>query len=367
MGQRDGALEDLVTPTQRLAAAYRGRNILVTGHTGFKGAWLCLWLQQLGATVTGFADGVPTSPSHFEALGLAMETITGDIGDQAAVAAAVSRVRPEIVFHLAAQSLVRRSYADPVETYRTNLMGSLNLFQASRAAGSVGAIVSATTDKVYRNREWDRGYCETDELGGADPYSASKACVELMTRSWQSSFGGAGAPLVASVRAGNVIGGGDWAEDRLLPDAMRAAYGDGRLVIRNPRSTRPWQHVLDPLAGYLEVGARLLAGEAEAADAWNFGPLGQSRITVGEIVAALKARLPALEVVVEGDASGRHEAGLLELDSSKAAGRLGWRPAWEAEMLERTLAWYQAYYAEGRLLSEAQLDAYGRALDGAGA
>ena len=353
-------MEDVVTPSERLRSAYSGRRVLITGNTGFKGAWLALWLTRLGAKVTGFADSVPTDPSHFERLGLDYPTIFGDISDSEAVRRAVAEARPEIVFHLAAQSLVRRSYSDPIATYRTNLIGTLTLFEACRAATGVRAIVSATTDKVYRNREWDWGYREADELGGADPYSASKSCVELMTDSWRQAF--PGAILVASVRAGNVIGGGDWAEDRLIPDIVRAAYGGGTLTIRNPRSTRPWQHVLDPLAGYLMVGARLLAGEA-VAEAWNFGPVGRRRIEVGDIVDSLREKLPELKVDHVPEASGRHESGLLELDSSKAANRLGWRPVWESEMLERSLEWYRAFYREDRLISDEQLDDYTRALD----
>jgi CDP-glucose 4,6-dehydratase len=222
--------------------------------------------------------------------------------------------------------------------------------------------VSATTDKVYRNREWDWGYRETDELGGADPYSGSKSCVELMSDSYRASFLGDGGMRLASVRAGNVIGGGDWAEDRLIPDIVRAAYGGETLRIRNPDSTRPWQHVLDPLAGYLAVGARLLAGD-DVDEAWNFGPMSARRTRVGDIVDALKARLPGLKVEHAPETGGRHESGLLELDSSKAATRLGWRPVWEAEMLERSLEWYRAFYEEGRLLSQAQLDDYCRDLD----
>ncbi len=353
-------MEDVVIPSGRLRSAYSGKRVLITGNTGFKGAWLALWLTRLGAKVTGFSDAVPTQPSHFERMGLDYRTIFGDIADSAAVRNAVAEARPEIVFHLAAQSLVRRSYADPVATYQTNLIGTLILFEACRAAPDVRAIISATTDKVYRNREWDWGYREPDELGGSDPYSSSKSCMELMTQSWRQSF--PGRIGVASVRAGNVIGGGDWAEDRLIPDIVRSAFGGQVLAIRNARSTRPWQHVLDPLCGYLMVGGRLLAGEP-VDEAWNFGPLGRRRIAVGDIVASLQERLPELRVEHAPDPSGRHESGLLELDSSKAANRLGWKPVWESEMLERSLEWYRAFYREDRLISDEQLDDYMRALD----
>jgi CDP-glucose 4,6-dehydratase len=356
-------VEEVVRVRERLEAAYRGRRVLVTGHTGFKGAWLCAWLQRLGAEVSGFSDAVPTDPSHFDALRLEMQDRRGDIVDAEGFAAAVRDTRPEIVFHLAAQSLVRRAYSDPIGTYRTNVLGTLSVFEAARANGGVAAIVSATTDKVYRNREWEWGYRENDELGGSDPYSASKSCVELLTNSYRESFLRNGETLLASVRAGNVIGGGDWAEDRLIPDIVRAIYSGRSVHIRNPASTRPWQHVLDPLAGYLTVGARLLSGEREAADAWNFGPAASASICVADIIALMQRMLPQLEVTYAPDAEGRHESGLLQLDSAKAAARLGWKPVWEGEMLERTLEWYRAFYEEKRLITGEQLDAYSAALE----
>jgi CDP-glucose 4,6-dehydratase len=348
-------VEDVVS----FADAYRGRRVLVTGHTGFKGSWLALWLRRMGAEVTGFSDAVPTDPNHWNLLQLGIDDRRGDIADPGAIAAAVDAARPEIVFHLAAQSLVRRAYVDPFDTYRTNVLGSLAVFEACRKQGGVQAIVSATTDKVYRNREWEWGYREPDELGGSDPYSASKSCVELLTQSYRESFlRAADGMAIASVRAGNVIGGGDWAEDRLIPDIVRAVYRGEAVKIRNPDSTRPWQHVLDPLSGYLEVGARLLAGERGAADAWNFGPEAKASIRVGDIIAVMQNMLPRLRVEIEPDAGGRHESGLLQLDSSKAMALLGWRPRWEGEMLERTIAWYKAWYEDGRVVSEAQLDDY---------
>ena len=350
-------MEDVVSPG--LTDAYRGRRVLVTGHTGFKGSWLALWLSRMGAEVTGFSDDVPTDPSHWGLLDLDVDDRRGDVADPEAIAAAVEAARPEIVFHLAAQSLVRRAYSDPFDTYRTNVLGSLAVFEACRRQGGVRAIVSATTDKVYKNREWDWGYREPDELGGSDPYSASKSCVELMTNSYRESFlRGDNGMLIASVRAGNVIGGGDWAEDRLIPDIVRAVYAGESVRIRNPGSTRPWQHVLDPLSGYLEIGAHLLAGQREAADAWNFGPEAKASISVADIIAVMATMLPQLRTEIEPDAAGRHESGLLQLDSSKAAARLGWRPRWEGEMLQRTIAWYKGWYEDGRVLSNTQLDEY---------
>ena len=345
-------------------SAYSGRRVLVTGHTGFKGSWLCAWLLRLGAQVTGYSDAVPTDPSHFRILDLDLDDRRGDVADVGALRAVVAETRPEIVFHLAAQAIVRLAYDDPVATYRTNLLGTLALFEACRSEGSVRAVVSATTDKVYRNREWDWGYREVDELGGSDPYSASKSCVELMTRSYRESFLGDADMRIASVRAGNVIGGGDWAQDRLIPDIMRAHFAGEAVRVRNPDSTRPWQHVLDPLAGYLEVGARLLGGERQAADAWNFGPKAKASIAVRDIVDVMRGMLPGLRVEIEPETRGRHESGLLQLDSSKAMARLGWRPRWEDQMLERTVAWYKAWYEERRIASAEQLDDYHRTLAG---
>jgi CDP-glucose 4,6-dehydratase len=353
-------VEDLVSAAEALRS-YAGRRVLVTGHTGFKGSWLCLWLERLGASVSGFSDAIPTDPSHFAALKLRIDDRRGDICNPAAIDAAIAEAKPEVVFHFAAQSLVRKAYADPLTTYRANVLGTLAVLEAARRNG-VGAILVATTDKVYRNDESGRHYGEVDELGGDDPYSASKGCVELLARSYRESFVSDGAMLVATVRAGNVVGGGDWAEDRLIPDLMRAAFSGETASIRNPASTRPWQHVLDVLAGYLAIGSRLLAGDGEAADAWNIGPQSPASITVQDLLDAVGAQVPQLRVEVRPDDSGRREAALLQLDSSKAMERLGWRPLWEEEMIERTIAWYRAFYEGGRVISHQQLDDYEAAL-----
>lgn len=353
-------MEDLVSP-QSLLASFAGRRVLVTGHTGFKGSWLSLWLTRHGARVTGFSDGIPTDPSHFASLALDIDDRRGDIGDPAAIDAVISEARPEILFHFAAQPLVRQAYSDPLQTYRTNVLGTLATLEAARRHG-IGSVIVATTDKVYRNDESGRRHTETDELGGSDPYSASKSCVDLLVRSYRESFVRDGPMLVATVRAGNVIGGGDWAEDRLVPDLMRAAFGERAALIRNPESTRPWQHVLDVLLGYLMVAARLAQGDAGAADAWNLGPLSNASMSVRDIVGAVRAQIPGLNVEFRADRSGRDESGLLQLDSSKAMTRLGWRPRWEGELLERTIAWYREFHESGRAISSDQLSAYEAAL-----
>ena len=352
-------MEGLVSAADALRE-YSGRRVLVTGHTGFKGSWLCLWLKRRGAEVSGFSDAIPTNPSHFEALRLDMNDRRGDICDPEAINALIAEARPEIVFHFAAQSLVRKAYADPLATYRANVLGTLAVLRAAQRNG-VGSVIVATTDKVYRNDESGRRYKEDDELGGADPYSASKSCAELATRSFAESFVGDDSLKIATVRAGNVVGGGDWSEDRLVPDLMRAAFNGRTAIIRNPQSTRPWQHVLDVLSGYLQIGARLLAGDQAKLDSWNLGPHAAS-IRVKDLLDAAQAQIPQLQVDFQPDESGRPESGLLQLDSTKAMTRLGWRPLWEDQLLERTVDWYRAFYEQGREISSDQLDAYEAAL-----
>ncbi|EGD60715.1 NAD-dependent epimerase/dehydratase [Novosphingobium nitrogenifigens DSM 19370] len=313
--------------------------MLVTGHTGFKGSWLSLWLHALGAEVTGLALPPPTDPSLFAAARLdeLIDSVEGDVRDRDTVSAVVERCRPEIVFHLAAQPLVRLSYVEPVETYDTNVMGTVHVLDAVRRTPGVAGVICVTSDKCYENREWDWPYRESDPMGGYDPYSSSKGCAELVVSAWRRSFFHKDGPGLASVRAGNVIGGGDWAEDRLVPDLVRAFERGEAPVIRSPASVRPWQHVLEALGGYMMIAQRLLDGERRFADAWNFGPVDEDARPVRWIVDRMRAGwqdgVPS-EVLDGGPRP--HEAGLLRLDSSRARSMLGWRPSLR---LDEAIAW----------------------------
>jgi CDP-glucose 4,6-dehydratase len=331
---------------------YSGKRVLVTGHTGFKGGWLSLWLDRLGATVHGYALNPPTEPSLFQSacVGKVLSSDTrADLADLERLKTVLGASQPDVVFHLAAQPIVRESYRDPLGTLAANVMGTAHVLEAARAIGSVGALVVITTDKVYENREWVYPYREVDPLGGYDPYSASKAAAEIVAASYRASFftGEAGHPArVATARAGNVIGGGDWAADRLVPDCLRAFANHEPVRLRYPHAVRPWQHVLEPLAGYLELGARLCTSEgADFAKGWNFGPDTNGDATVGEIAQTL-ARLWGEDARVElaQSAKNPHEAGLLTLDSTLARTRLGWKPRWSLEQaLAQTTAWNRAW------------------------
>jgi CDP-glucose 4,6-dehydratase len=338
---------------------YRGRRVLITGHTGFKGSWLALWLRELGAQITAVALDPSTQPSHWDLLDLDVVDHREDIGAAAGVHALVSAARPEIVFHLAAQSLVRPSYARPVETWATNVMGTAHVLDACRQVDTVKAIVVITTDKVYANREWPWGYRENDSLGGHDPYSASKAACEILIESYRKAFFCEhDKARMASARSGNVVGGGDWSEDRLIPDLVRSISGSRRLLIRSPNATRPWQHVLECLAGYLLLGEKLMGGAPQFAEAWNFGPAADDNRTVAEVLGVLQAHWPELAWEVTSDLQP-HEATLLYLDHAKASTRLGWRPVWSLERaLQATADWYRAYYQSGAVESQRQLAAY---------
>jgi len=325
---------------------WRGKRVLVTGHTGFKGAWLCAWLRQLGAVVCGLALPPETAPNLYELTGLGqrIENIFGNIRDAEAVRAAVHGFAPDIVLHLAAQSLVRRSYAQPVETFATNVMGTINLLQAVRESASVRAVVIVTSDKCYENREWHWPYREADALGGGDPYSASKACVEIATAAWRKSFFPHGGPAVATARAGNVIGGGDWASDRLIPDCVLALQAGETIRIRNPNATRPWQHVLEPLTGYLRLAECLHMQGEFFAKSWNFGPSNDDIRPVSEIAGAICAQWggdAGWQVAAE---AGPAEAGWLSVDSSLAKREIGWRPRLTFdEALRWTVDWYRLH------------------------
>lgn len=341
-----------------------GRSVLVTGHTGFKGAWLCLWLARMGARVTGFSLEPETRPNLFElaAVGGRVRSLIGDLRDADALARALHEAAPEVVFHLAAQSLVRRSYAEPVQTFATNVMGTANLLEAVRCAPTVRAVVVVTSDKCYENRGLDRGYVEGDPLGGHDPYSASKGCAEIVAASYRRSFfHDPAAAAVASARAGNVIGGGDWSQDRLLPDLLRAFESGRPALIRNPAAIRPFQHVLEPLAGYLQLAAALLSEGHAQACGWNFGPDAASTATVGT-VADLAAASWGGDVRWTTDGSSHpHEAGVLMLDASAARRALGWTPRLSlARAVADTVGWHRALAsgADAATLCLRQIDAY---------
>jgi len=362
MGQRQGSLEKLgMNPS-----FWQNKSVFLTGHTGFKGSWLSLWLQKMGAKVHGYALAPATDPSLFEVARvqdrLAGHQI-GDLLDVEALTRALKAARPKIVLHLAAQSLVRRSYQQPLQTYATNVLGTATLLEAVRACSDVAAVVSVTSDKCYDNREWLWGYREIDGLGGHDPYSSSKACAELVTAAYRSSFLEAAGVAVASARAGNVIGGGDWAEDRLLPDFFRALDAGRTLEVRHPEATRPWQHVLEPLAGYLALAQKLVESPRSAAQAWNFGPGEESERTVHWILDYLGRGTPA-GGWQHVQAQHPHEARMLKLDSCRARDLLGWMPRWNiVQALDRTRAWHESWRARAdmRQVCNAQIDDYSNA------
>ena len=357
-----------------LRRAYEGRRVLVTGHTGFKGSWLALWLERLGAKVIGLALPPAGERPLFAELGFpTIDHRLADVGDAQAVDTTLADVDADYLFHLAAQSLVRPSYAAPVRTFQTNVMGTVHILEAARRMRRLKAAVVVTSDKCYENREWVYRYRETDPLGGADPYSASKGATELVAASYRRSYFAAGAAL-ATARAGNVIGGGDWATDRIVPDIVRGALAGSPILIRNPAAIRPWQHVLEPLHGYLLLGARLAGESHRFAKAWNFGPAEAGTVDVATlarmIVQAWGKRVPELRL---GGVSGQpHEAGLLQLENAQARHELGWQPRLSLEAaVGMTVEWYKAYataepQAPGRMrkLTERQIEEYEALLAG---
>lgn len=359
---------------------YRGKRVLLTGHTGFKGAWLAEWLLQLGADVTGYSLPPPTEPSLYDQLGLVsrLRHVAGDVRDLAAVRAVVSSAKPDFVFHLAAQPLVRLSYEQPVETYATNIMGTVNVLEALRLAARPCVVVIVTTDKCYENREVLHGYREEDAMGGHDPYSSSKGAAELVVSAYRRSyFSGRDAVVrVATARAGNVIGGGDWALDRIVPDCVRALVAVAAIPVRNKAATRPWQHVLEPLSGYLWLGACLADSQrslfhAQLASAFNFGPALASNRTVAELVQEILRHWPG-DWVDKSDPAALHEATLLNLSTEKAHAILGWSPVWSfEETIARTIGWYrEARHVAStpgiRTLTSEQIAAYTTAAGAAG-
>lgn len=360
-------MEDVVNP-------WLGRRVFITGHTGFKGGWLSVWLASRGAQIRGFALDPASEPSFFvsASVGALLEDVRGDVRDHAKLEASMREFGPEVVFHLAAQPLVRRSYTDPLGTYSTNVMGTAHVLEAVRKISGVRAVVVVTTDKCYQNREWVWPYRESDSLGGHDPYASSKACAEVVTAAYRDSFfpvaslssHGVG---VASARAGNVIGGGDWSEDRLIPDLVRGFISGRRVQIRHPQSVRPWQHVLEPLHGYVRLAEQLLAGHAAFATAFNFGPSDEDSWEVRRIADKFAQMWSSGKGWTSDAAEHVHEDRYLKLDSSKARSELGWHPRLSIEAaLEWTASWFQAWQrgADMRQETQTQIAAYNQLLRG---
>jgi len=337
---------------------------LITGHTGFKGSWLCAWLDKLGADVAGYSLPPPTQPNHYECLNLDINSVINDIRDYEALINVFKEFKPEIIFHLAAQPSVLVSYKDPIETVSTNVIGTAHVLEASRQINNVTAVVIVTTDKCYDNKEWLYGYRENDDLGGHDLYSASKACAEIVTASYRRSFFSSKQSdnhklLVASARAGNVIGGGDWTDERLVPDVFRAVAQSNSVKVRNPDSTRPWQHVLEPLSGYLLLGQKLLQGLSDFADAWNFGPDLESNMKTVEIIDMMANEWSAITAKTLIDNNAPHEAGLLMLDSTKAKVQMNWEPVWGIKnTVNKTVNWYKNYIEKDIAITLEQIDDY---------
>ena len=346
-------MENMVASGMVNSEFWKGKKVFITGHTGFKGSWLSIWLNSMGAILTGYALVPNTKPNFFDAALVAddMESIVGDVRDLDKLTQAMSGFAPDIVIHMAAQPLVRLSYKNPVDTYSTNVMGTVNLLEAVRSVASVKAVVNVTTDKCYENKEWIWGYREDEPMGGHDPYSNSKGCSELVTAAYRSSFfNGSGSANIASGRAGNVIGGGDWAEDRLIPDFFRSFENNESVVIRNPSATRPWQHVLEPLSGYLVLAEQLYLNGDRYAQAWNFGPEDDDVKPVSSIIEYLVDRWGDGARWVHDVSLQPHEAQLLKLDISKAKQFLGWQPRWSLfRTLDSIVEWQKVWLSGGDL------------------
>ena len=340
---------------------YRDKTVLITGHNGFKGSWLVQWLCQLGSRVIGCSLDDYPNKLHFDLIKdkLSYEEFNTDIRDYNALQAVVDRAKPDIVFHLAAQPLVRDSYDDPLYTFETNVAGTINVLEAIRRNGNIGQAVIITTDKVYENREWTWPYRENDRLGGHDPYSSSKACAEEIVKSYKRSFFSRDGIRIASARAGNVIGGGDWSRDRLIPDIVRAIESNGELEIRNPKSIRPWQHVLDSISGYLLLGKLLLEGNSVAEGEWNFGPALDSCISVENMLTAFGQHLSINNLLFGNHDAEKHESGMLMLDCSKAQRQLSWNPVWGLDTtIDKTANWYLEYLTNKSVRTQDDLEQY---------
>lgn len=344
---------------------YKNKKVLVTGHTGFKGSWLSYWLKKMGANVSGFALKPNTNPSHFQSLGIEMNSVIANINKLKDIKQAINTFKPEIIFHLAAQPLVRYSYENPLNTLSTNIIGTANLLEACRNTDYIKAIVIVTSDKCYENNEWLWGYRECDSMGGFDPYSVSKGCTELITSSYRRSFfnlndfSSKHCTLIASARAGNVIGGGDWSVDRLIPDVIRATVNKKKTLIRNPNSTRPWQHVLEPLSAYLLLGQKLLEGKIEFADSFNFGPGENGEKNVLEILKISRNFWSDVDFEIDMSNNHPHEANFLKLDCSKALHYLKWKSVWDVnQAISSTINWYKSFYENNEVLTDKQLDIY---------
>lgn len=357
-------MENLVMKSL-FSGIYNNKTVLVTGHTGFKGSWLVYWLNKMGAKVVGYSLEAPTFPNHIELLNLDIVSVIGDIRDLNKLNQVFNEYKPDIVFHLAAQPLVRLSYENPIETYETNVIGTLKVLEACRK-NNVKAIVNITSDKAYENKEWIWGYRENDPMGGYDPYSSSKGCADILASSYRNSYFNPKEykkthnTLLSTCRAGNVIGGGDWAKDRLITDIMVSVSQGKKVSIRNPYATRPWEHVLEPLSGYLQIGQKLLEEKVEFAEAWNFGPSDEGSITVEEVVNNVKKHWDKIDYEINRDPNQLHEANLLKLDCSKAHIQLKWKDVWDSDTtFEKTVKWYKAYYEEDKkILTQNDLESY---------
>jgi CDP-glucose 4,6-dehydratase len=350
---------------QLFGGQYNNKRVLITGHTGFKGSWLSFWLLQMNAEVLGYALNPHTHPNHFSILSQPIKTVIGDILDYEKLDQVFKSFQPEIVFHLAAQSLVGPSFINPAETYQTNVMGTVKVLEVCRKNTSVRAVINVTSDKCYENREWVSAYRENDPMGGHDPYSSSKGCAELVAAAYRKSFfnmkdyGIKHNLLLASVRAGIVIGGGDWSKNRIVTDLMEAVSQGKKLFIKSPYSTRLWQHVLDPLSGYLQVGQKLLMGEKEYAESWNFGPKEDDFIQVIEMIKQMQKHWGEIDFCFEEKDTNFHDAYLFNLDCSKARTKLKWKGAWDSSTtFAKTVEWYRNYYQKDNILTKNHLEEY---------